>query len=291
MSYHIYVTTLDLNYYLFFRYRLIRHSWNLSVHESLSVEISTQTSYNSKEAEDLALALKTTNLNKIHHSLRTEITLLNIAFLSDNWILTSDIVTPKYISLNSQESAHILFKCRRTVDGQENKYTSILLSSDQLGVPQLSSAFRTFARKSHLALLNAFNLSHETKKRDGTLILEWKGTLWDAVSRRSVYGHTCVPIEITMEDERLDRLISDTIIDLNTSINNEGQSEDNARYQVTFNILHPSIVKHDFKKASCCVIPVTLVLHNIVEDLVTVNVNTVDVRYVFKLRKYRSNSN
>lgn len=261
------------------------------MHESLSVEISTQTSYNSKEAEDLALALKTTNLNKIHHSLTTEITLLNIAFLSDNWILTSDIVTPKYISLNSQESAHILFKCRRTVDGQENKYTSILLSSDQLGVPQLGSAFRTFARKNHLALLNAFNLSHETKKRDGTLILEWRGTLWDAVSRRSVYGHTCVPIEITMEDERLDRLISDTIIDLNTSVNNEGQTENNARYQVTFNILHPSIVKHDFKKASCCVVPVTLVLHNIVEDLVTVNVNTVDVRYVFKLQKYRSNSN
>ncbi|XP_066254836.1 trafficking protein particle complex subunit 8 [Euwallacea similis] len=256
------------------RYRLIRHIWNLKIQDSISVEISTQNSYNSRVAEDLALALKTTNLNKIHNSMSTEITLLNIAFLSSNWILTQDIVTPKYIILNSQESAHILFKARRKVGEDNNKYSSISLSSEKMPMPHLTTAFQTFAKKNHIPLLNSFNLNVDYKKRDGTLVLEWRALICDASNKRMVYGHTCVPIEITREEEPLDKLISDSVIDLNSSVGNVEELSDNTQNQVTYNVLHPSIIRHNFRENKGCIVPVTLVLHSDVEDVVTVTINT-----------------
>lgn len=242
------------------------------------MDVSTQTSYNSSTTEDLALALKTTNLNKIHNVISTEITLLNIALLSNNWILTKDIVTPKYINLNSQESAHILCKARRKVH-KDSQYSSIPLSSDKVALSHLSTAFQTFAKKSHSPLLNAFDLNCENKKRDGTLILEWKALVCDASNRRIVNGHSCVPIQVYRKEQPLDKLISDTVIDLNSPIGNEDGNLENGQNQVTYNLLYPSVVKHNFQEISSCVVPVTLVVHSTVEDSISVTINTVDERY------------
>ncbi|CAG9759362.1 unnamed protein product [Ceutorhynchus assimilis] len=257
------------------RYRLIRHSWNLSVQESISVEVSTQTSYNSSVAENLALALKTTNLNRIHNTISTEITLLNIALVSNNWILTKDIVTPKYINLNSQESAHILIKAKRKVH-QDNQYSSIPLSSDKAELPHLPTALRVFARKSHETLLNSFQNNFKYKTRDGTLILEWKALVSDGSERRIVHGQTCVPVEIIRGEQQLDALISDTVIDLNSSLTEEDRSIENAKKQVTYNLLYPPVVTHNFKNRSTCVVPVTLVLHSIIENDIIIMINTID---------------
>lgn len=256
------------------RYRLIRHTWNLSVQESITVDISTQNSYTSSTAEDLALALKTTNLNQIHNSISTEITLLNIALLSNNWVLTQDIVTPKYINLKAQESAHILIKARRKV-GKSCNQTNVPLNSEKTTLPHLSTAFRAFARKSHVPELNIFELNSETDKREGTLIIEWRALVCDASNRRTVYGHTCVPIEINRKEHQLETLISQSIHDLNSPTTHDADTYQNL---VVYNLFYSPVVRHNFKKKISCVVPVTLVLHSIADRRVTITISTIDSR-------------
>ncbi|XP_019764985.1 trafficking protein particle complex subunit 8 [Dendroctonus ponderosae] len=256
------------------KYRLIRHTWNLSVQESITVDISTQNSYTSTTAEDLALALKTTNLNQIHNSISTEITLLNIALLSNNWVLTQDIVTPKYINLKAQESAHILIKARRKVS-KSCKQTNLSLNSEKTTLPHLSTAFQAFARKSHVPELNIFELNSENDKREGTLILEWRALVCDASNRRIVYGHTCVPIEINRKEHHLETLISESIIDLNSLTTHESDYLYTSQNLVTYNLFYSAVVRHNFKKKVSCVVPITLVIHSVADKKITITISTI----------------
>ncbi|KAF7286967.1 hypothetical protein GWI33_002813 [Rhynchophorus ferrugineus] len=259
------------------KYRLIRHSWNLSVQESISIDVSPQTSYNSTTEEELALALKATNLNKITNAISTEITLLKVCLLSNNWVLTKDMVTPQYIILNSQESAHILTKAKRDVR-ENSQYSYISLTTDKISIPYLTTALLSFARKSDKALLNVFESAQEFRKiKDGSLILEWKALVYDALNRRVVNGHTCIPIEVNRSDMmQLERFISNSMVDLNSAVDTADRAVERAQSQVFYNLLHPSIVKHNFKITKSCVVPVTLVLHSIVKNAIQVTVNTVD---------------
>lgn len=59
----------------YFRYRLVRHTWNLNVNESLSFDATC--TLNSATSHDLGIDLYVKNQNQVHHALVTEI------FLSD----------------------------------------------------------------------------------------------------------------------------------------------------------------------------------------------------------------
>ncbi|XP_050313805.1 trafficking protein particle complex subunit 8 isoform X2 [Anthonomus grandis grandis] len=255
------------------RYRLIRHCWMLSVQESIFAEVATQCSFNSVTAKDLSLALKITNSNNIHNTISTKITLLNLALLSNNWILTKDFRSPPYINLNSQESAHIFCKARRQVS-KEVQYSSLPISLEKMTLQKLPDAYQTFAKKSHTPLLNAFSTNVECKKRTGTLILEWRALVCDSSARRIVYGQNCIPIRVVNKEQELDKMIQNAIIDLNSPIDKCKRIE-NQNY-VTYNLFFPLLVRHNFTKQRCCIIPVKLTLHNNIEDAVQFTVDIGD---------------
>lgn len=85
---HFFTTiSLNLNNFFFaFRYRLVRHSWNLNVNESLSLDATC--TLNNATSNDLGIDLYVKNQNQVHHALVTEI------FLSD---LTLFCPTYKFI--------------------------------------------------------------------------------------------------------------------------------------------------------------------------------------------------
>nr|CAI5821090.1 unnamed protein product [Callosobruchus analis] len=264
------------------KYRLIRHSWNLSLLESLAVDVSTQASHNSKIVEELALAMKITNLNKLHSSLSTEVMLLNVGLLSKNWTLTKDIVTPKYINLLSQESAHILLKAKRVVR-PTSEYSNIPLSTDKKSIQSLINTYLAFARKVEKPLitmfddLDSFNFK---ENKDGVLILQWQAIVNDSTKKRIVNGQCHLPIEVTRKEEdviQMERILSDTIIDINNKAVPENDAAQTAQKQVSFNVAHSPLVKHNFVKNRLCIVPVKLLLHSITDNTVlSVAVNTTD---------------
>lgn len=264
------------------RYRLVRHSWNLMVQESIVVDVSTQASHNSKTVEELALAMKITNLNKVHNSVLTEITLINVGLLSKYWTMTKDIATPKYINLHSQESAHILLKAKRSVK-DTSEYSSVPLNADKKSIQNMSKTFLAFARKSERPLLTMFDeydsLNFKENK-DGILLLQWQALVIEGTKKRIVCGQTNIPIEINRKDEdviQMERILSDTFIDISDKTISEDESVQSTQKQVSYNLIHPPVVKHNFNEKKICIVPVKILLHSIVDNkILNVTVNTTE---------------
>ncbi|CAG9855344.1 unnamed protein product [Phyllotreta striolata] len=264
------------------RYRLVRHNWNLMVQESIIVDVSTQASHNSKTVEELALAMKITNLNKVHNSVLTQITLLNIGLLSKYWTLTKDIATPKYINLHSQESAHILLKAKRLVKNT-SEYSTVPLNADRKSIQNMSKQFLAFAKKSEkplLTMFDDFDSLHFKENKDGILLLQWQALVIEDSKKRIVCGQTNIPIEINRKDEnviQMERILSDTFIDINDKTITEEETAQSAQKQISYNLIHPPVIVHDFREKKVCIVPVKILLHSIVDSKVLmVTVNTTD---------------
>lgn len=263
------------------RYRLVRHNWNLMVQESIVVDVSLQSSHNAKSVEELALAMKITNLNKVHSSVLTEVMLLNVGLLSKYWMLTEDIATPKYINLHSQESAHILLKAKRSVH-ETSKYSSVPLNADRKSIQSMTNTFLAFVRKAEkpsLTMLDDFDTYNFKENNDGVLLLQWQALVSEGSNKRIVIGQTSIPIEINRRDEdivQMERILSDSFIDVNYR-KLEEETAQITQKQIAYNLLYPPIVKHDFNQRKICIVPVKILLHSIVENkILSVVVNTTE---------------
>ncbi|CAH1153382.1 unnamed protein product [Phaedon cochleariae] len=264
------------------RYRLVRHSWNLMVQESISVDVSTQASHNSKIVEELALALKITNLNKVQNSVLTEVMLLNVGLLSKHWTLTKDMVTPKYINLHSQQSAHILLKARRAVKDQ-SEYSSIPLSRDKKSIQIHTNAYLAFARKAEkppLTMFDDFDTFSFKPNKDGLLLLQWQALAIEGNKKRIVNGQTQIPVEINRKEEdviQMEHILSDPIIDISDKVISEEEAAQIAQKQVSYNLVYHSVVEHNFEEKKMCIVPVKILLHSIVDrNVLSVVVNTTE---------------
>nr|XP_023020027.1 trafficking protein particle complex subunit 8 [Leptinotarsa decemlineata] len=266
------------------RYRLVRHNWNLMVQESLIVDVSSETSHNSKTVEELSLAIKITNLNKVHYSVITEVMLLSVGLLSKYWTLTKDIVTPKYINLHSQESAHILLKAKRVVRNV-SEYSSIPLNADKKSMNSLLNTYLAFAKKNEkpsLTMFDDFESYKFKENKDGILLVQWQAHVVEGAKRRIVYGQTQVPIEINRKNIlQIDRYLGETFIDISDKTPSEESSKQSADNQVSYNLVYPPIVQHDFENSKLCIVPIKILLHSIVDTKtlsVVVNVTEPSVK-------------
>lgn len=268
---------------------MVRHKWNLSVQESIKVDVTVQESFNSKTVEEIAIVLKASNLNKLHSSTLTEINLLNVGMLSKFWRFIENIVTPKYINLNSQESAYILLKARR-INEKKSMYSNIYLNHERSMRQHLNSAYIAFAKKTDHCQMNLFSeFEPIQEKKDGIVFVQWQALVNDP-QKRIVDGQTqiCIKAHKTNEDQAdVDEFaaLADPATLLEVSLNKDKQEENQASLEtkVTCTLIYPAIVEHDFQKEKFCVVPVTLLLHSIVNDAdLNVMVNTLGAaRYYF----------
>ncbi|EFA11313.1 trafficking protein particle complex subunit 8 [Tribolium castaneum] len=262
------------------RYRLVRHKWNLSVQESIKVDVTVQESFNAKQVEEIAVVLKASNLNKLHSSTLTEISLLNVGMLSKFWSFIENVVTPKYINLHSQESAHILLKARR-LNEKKSVYSNIYLNHERSMRQHLSSAYIAFAKKTEHCQVNLFNeFESSPEGKDGIVFVQWQALVNDP-QKRVVDGQTQIRIKVhkTSDDQSdVDEFaaLSDPATLLEVSLNKDKQSENRTQQtKVTCTLIYPAIVEHNFQKEKFCVVPVTLLLHSVVTDAdLSVIVNT-----------------
>lgn len=72
------------------RYRLVRHTWNLNVNESLCVDATC--TLNDAASEDLGIDLYVKNQNQVHHALVTEIQLSDIKLFCPTYQLVADSI-------------------------------------------------------------------------------------------------------------------------------------------------------------------------------------------------------
>lgn len=228
------------------------------------------------------MVLKVTNLNKVHSSTQTEISILNVGLLSKCWSFTENIATPKFIKLFSQESAHVLLKTKR-IQKKASKYTNILLTNEEIR-KNFTTAYLNFAKKTEQCPLNIFNESEQelSDHPDGIVLVQWQASVSNS-KNRLVNGQSQVSIQ-KQKDEQLEIYeFADPANLLEISLNKNTSENEKTETNVTYNLIYPAVVEHNFSRDKLCVVPVTLLLHSVISDkTVSVIINTLNVtRFVF----------
>lgn len=289
----IFVLILISNYYSLFyvlRYRLVRHVWNLSIQESINVNVTAQQSCNSKSLEQLTLSVTATNMNKIHHPVVTEISVLNAAVLAEDWTLLNDIVAPQSIKLYSQESVHILLKAQRKTS-KKGSYSLVSFVPHKLSMQYSNSAYLDFAKRNEFNKTNIFDTNDNTdnadknkKKPDATLILRWQAHVIDSKGiKRTVYGQNQVPVYIIQEEEEEEDeylgpvIFYDNKQDEDVYSSNKKEADLSLlQRQISYNLIHPVKISHDFNSKKLCIIRIKMLLHSIADTSLEVTVKTLE---------------
>lgn len=267
-------------------YRLVRQLWKLNVQESVSIAIVRQKSSMSATAEKLALSLKVTNLNKIFNTVLTEISLLKVALLSSYWMLWNEMLVPKKLTLNSEETIHSVIKLKRKIQ-KEVVYSAIPFSSDCNIQDRAGLAYLDFAERSTQFRVNVFEDTEQGVEKscavsEAVLIIQWRALVDDAGNKRTAYGQSQIAMdEFRYEiEEKCDCNVNfsyddSKMIELDGEKNKEKPETKKLQKQITYNLLHPARVSHDFSERKMCIVPVKLMLHSVVGDShLAVTINT-----------------
>lgn len=256
------------------RYRLVRHVWKMSVQESIGIEVIQQRSATSTKTGKLALSLKVTNLNKVFNTILTQISLLKVALLSSYWFLLNEILVPKKLTLNSQETVYNVIKFKRKIQ-KEALYSELPLQVEYCLPEQAGLAFLDFAERNNQFKINIFEEIDSTveqtwKKSEGILIVQWQANVVDAGSKRVAIGQSQIAMEVFKDeiDEKSD-YDSNFFCDDSNMIDSDSKEDlelEKYQKQVTYNLLHPANICHNFQQKKMCIVPVKLMLHSVVED-------------------------
>lgn len=224
------------------------------------------------------------NLNKTYYLCKTEISLLNIALISNSWKLENTSYRKHDVTLHSDEYEFLVLKAKRDING-ENNYSEQSISNIDDNIKYPKVAYIDFAKRCDKFRINAFE-EIETKeersmKKEGHFLVRWQGKVFDNEVKRLVYGQSAVPIQpfddVNEDEEQFASYTTRSTIDLIKSANLGNLAVKNADVQISCTALHPSLVKHNFSEKKMCVIKIKLQLHNICDFTTVVTVQTLDI--------------
>ncbi|XP_046999759.1 trafficking protein particle complex subunit 8 isoform X1 [Schistocerca americana] len=98
------------------RYRLVRHSWEITVLGSVqctSMATNSCVASTDESSQVLNLALQVKNVNQVHDPILTEVSVSQVSLVSKTWQLCGKIAVPTGVKLQAQESIHFVFSARR----------------------------------------------------------------------------------------------------------------------------------------------------------------------------------
>lgn len=108
-----------------FRYRLVRHTWNLNVNESLNVD--TTCTLNNASSDELGIDFYVKNQNQVHHALVTEIILSDITLFCPAYKLIPDSIKCNSnfmqfsFSFDSEQKMNLFEKKKKNIYSRSSK--------------------------------------------------------------------------------------------------------------------------------------------------------------------------
>ncbi|KAF5284757.1 hypothetical protein FQA39_LY04482 [Lamprigera yunnana] len=266
------------------RYRLVRHEWNITIHESLAIDLTLTESSKSEHNKELLLSTKLINLNKTYYSVCVELIILKAAFLSSFWKLEQVGNDHNPVVILSQQSAYTLLRARRYIT-KNSTYDEVLLNNTK-DLVQSNMVYLDFAERNNQTRINVFDdegAITKPKEKEGVLFIEWMAYFTDNTGcKQKVFGQSSMVIEkLRMEEENIFEetgvvVLYDPIKPvLDLQINpSENELLEELRHQVSLCIIHSTHVIHNFKNNKLCIIPVRISLHNDTKLDCVVTINT-----------------
>lgn len=296
------------------KHRLSRHSWHLTVLDSIQSSAIARRSATSKDNFSLLnLIVHIKNSNQVHDPFMNEIELDDMAFHSDSWTLMKSVDYTN-VKVQPQEMIHFLLKISRKI-GADSNFSDVPLFKDSSKSLD-SIPYMKFIKKRHIVPLDANDTQSDnqqsrtqiendpmasTMKLDSTVILRWKAKVTEGgVIIRNAIGQHYIdlhylnklynhPAEKQIEpieySGRLRIFGPDiNIPDSRTLAKKEQYSElECQKNLVWFYLKHSKEVTHDFSRSRICVVPVIINMQNNSQSDIYIKIDTIGTsRYYFQ---------
>ncbi|XP_075215467.1 trafficking protein particle complex subunit 8 homolog l(3)76BDm isoform X2 [Lycorma delicatula] len=270
------------------RYRLVRHSWPISVYESLQVSaIAIRSCSSCHKKETLNLRLRVKNNNQIHDPLLTEISIQLISLYSQSWQLSQQAYSPKELQLEAQEVVHLVLQATRRNSTKDQELSSVHLLKE----PSDLKPSKDFLISSSSNVESQDELNNIALKElesaitlNSTLILMWKGEVTEnGGCKRIAEGQHHV--QLARLDEQTtwppDPLVPSFVPPTNTlrifgsdSVTSHlaNNSAVIRQWLLTFSLIHPRTVHHDFSINRVCIVSIKVAVQNCCESTVNIKI-------------------
>ncbi|XP_065215797.1 trafficking protein particle complex subunit 8 [Planococcus citri] len=273
------------------KYRLIHHTLNLMVHESISASVlATRSIKNNEDNEVINIRLQVQNKNEASDALEPVVSLQQVSLFSSNWqlygvISSSDDVSVK---LKQEQVAFVTFKAKRL--STENNYSDLILNNEN-SILSVEKPYSDFTESIVTKLINPNkppdkNIAHETESVvniNSLVILFWKGEVNRKGSVQTITGQHLVPL--MKFGQKYSSADCDSLCETNKpptlssfisppSIPTVYYNSPIAKELLLIKMSHPAIVTHSFTSNRICTVSVDLIVQNCCDYSVEVKLDS-----------------
>lgn len=276
---HFLITTCS------FRYRVIKHMWDFKVYDSLTVTALPQQSFNEAKEEEMVISLNIVNSNKFHYAILTSFCIFRVALLSSFWELSPNFISTDEIVLEPEMFTHVVLRAKRRtcITPRTSRYDQVSLVT-QTQRQQPGEVYLDFTKRKSECRVNIFEETvPKTSIQEGVLVVQWEAAISsNPTNKRYAVGQSHIVLEKPVgEDERLSDYEGNVVlydpghsVEIPSSKVKKEGSLQVLQKQIAYNVLFPGKIEHNFSRNKICVVPVTLLLHNVTDNSVIVTVNT-----------------
>lgn len=296
------------------KYRLCRHTWQLTVLDSIQITaIAARSGLFKDDSPTLNLIMSVKNTNQVHDPSINEIMLSKVSLQSILWFAFHSSAPSSSIKVQPQEVFHLMLKLKKKTDS-DLSISDVSLMSDDEGDTTLMNdyPFIDFVQKRHLQpldvnentndLLQQFqpqqNIGHNSVSDimafNSTLIVKWYANVTESgiVTRRAVgqhhlelehlnktYKHPREPrAERNEYGTRLKIFGPDRNVPniITIPVKDPAWEAECLKNLLSFSLNHQKQVTHNFQQNRLCIIPVIMYLQNHSEMRLDVKINTID---------------
>lgn len=259
--------------------------WDFKVYDSLTVTAVPQQSFNEAKEEEMVISVNIVNSNKFHYAILTSFYIFEVALLSTSWELSPNFIAADKIVLQPEMFTHVVLKAKRraSTTTRTSHYNQVPLVS-QTRRQQPGQVHLDFTKRKSECRVNIFEETvPKTSIQEGVLVVQWEAAVSsNPTNKRYAVGQSYVVLEKPVgEDDRLSDYEGNVVlydpghsVEMPSSRLKEEGSLQVLQKQMAYNILFPGKIEHNFSENKICVVPVTLLLHNVTDTHVIVTVNT-----------------
>lgn len=293
------------------KHRLCRHTWQLTVLDSIQITaITARSGLFKDDSPTLNLIMSVKNTNQVHDPSINEIILSEVSLQSVVWSAFHSSVLPPSVKVQPQEVFHLMLKLRKKKADVESSISDVSLTPSEDRSLLDGYPFINFVRRRYIQPLDVNegasdaqqfssqqnaerNSVSEVVALNSTLIVKWCANVTESgvITRMAVgqhhlelehlnktYKHPKEPrTERNEYGARLkvfgpDRNVSNAVT---VPLKDPVWEAEYLKSLISFSLSHQRQVTHDFQRSRLCIVPVTMYLQNHSEVRVDVKISTI----------------
>lgn len=296
------------------KHRLCRHTWQLTVLDSIQITaVTTRSGLFKDDSPTLNLIMSVKNTNQVHDPSINEIILSEVSLQSTVWSAFHSSILPPSVKVQPQEVFHLMLKLKKKKEEADDKSkisdVSLTLNEDDKTLID-SYPFINFVQRRYIQPLDMNENASDTQQfqlqqnadrnsvsdimtLNSTLIVKWCANVTESgvITRMAVGQHHLElehlnktykhPKELCTERNEYGARLKVFGPDRNVSnavtipLKDPVLEVEYLKSLISFSLSHQRQITHDFRRSRLCIVPVTMYLQNHSETRIDIKISTI----------------